>query len=126
MRTLSILQPWAWLIVNGHKDIENRSWHTTVRGVVLVHAGKGYDSDSFEDEGDSAYGITLPAKRDLDRGGVVGLVEIVDCVRDHPSQWKNDGAWGFVLRNARPLPFLPWRGQLGFFEVSQPAALDRT
>jgi hypothetical protein len=23
---LSVWQPWAWLIVNGHKDIENRDW----------------------------------------------------------------------------------------------------
>ncbi|WP_229215634.1 ASCH domain-containing protein [Duganella sp. CY15W] len=41
MKALSIRQPWAWLIVNGYKDIENRSWSTNVRGKVLVHASKG-------------------------------------------------------------------------------------
>lgn len=36
---LSIRQPGAWLIVNGHKDIENRDWPTTnFRGRLLVHA----------------------------------------------------------------------------------------
>ena len=29
---LSIRQPWAWLIVNGYKDIENRDWKTHYRG----------------------------------------------------------------------------------------------
>ncbi len=37
---LSIRQPWAWLIVNGYKDIENRTWSTRFRGKVLIHAGK--------------------------------------------------------------------------------------
>ena len=37
---LSIRQPWAWLIVNGHKDIENRDWPTNFRGRLLVHAGQ--------------------------------------------------------------------------------------
>ncbi|WP_289241690.1 ASCH domain-containing protein [Delftia sp.] len=36
---LSIRQPWAWLIVHGYKDIENRDWHTPFRGNLLVHAG---------------------------------------------------------------------------------------
>jgi hypothetical protein len=39
MRTLSIRQPWAWLIVNGHKPVENRDWATSFRGPVLIHAG---------------------------------------------------------------------------------------
>jgi hypothetical protein len=28
MKALSLMQPWAWLMVNGHKDIENRNWAT--------------------------------------------------------------------------------------------------
>lgn len=38
MKALSIRQPWAWLIANGYKDIENRSWRTNYRGPVLIHA----------------------------------------------------------------------------------------
>ena len=43
MKALSIKQPWAWLIVNGYKDIENRTWKTNYRGTFLVHASKGFD-----------------------------------------------------------------------------------
>ena len=46
MKALSIRQPWAWLIVNGHKDIENRSWPTRFRGPVLIHAAKGMTMSS--------------------------------------------------------------------------------
>jgi hypothetical protein len=38
VKALSIRQPWAWLIANGHKDIENRSWNTNYRGAFLIHA----------------------------------------------------------------------------------------
>ncbi len=44
MKALSIRQPWAWLIANGYKDIENRSWRTNFRGEFLIHAGKKFDS----------------------------------------------------------------------------------
>jgi hypothetical protein len=33
MKALSIKQPWAWLIVNGHKDIENRDWRSDNPGL---------------------------------------------------------------------------------------------
>lgn len=50
----------------------------------------------------------------LDRGGVVGVAEIVDCVAASPSPWLF-GPWGWVLRGARRLPFAPCPGALNFF-----------
>lgn len=38
MKVLSIMQPWASLIVMGAKQIETRSWMTTYRGPLLIHA----------------------------------------------------------------------------------------
>jgi hypothetical protein len=68
----------------------------------------------------SAFGMPeicrdVPADEDLPRGGIVGIAEIAECVKEHPSPWFF-GRYGFVLRNARPLPFRPCVGQLGFFE----------
>jgi len=40
MRALSVKQPWAWLIVNGYKKIENRNWPTSFRGRIYIHAGR--------------------------------------------------------------------------------------
>jgi len=119
-KALSIMQPWAALIVHGLKDIENRSWSTRFRGPVLIHAGKKFDDLAQDDvdadihpvTGDPSFevpdGVTFPT------GGIVGVAEIVDCVAASASPWFV-GEFGFVIRNARPLPFRACRGQLGFF-----------
>jgi len=60
--------------------------------------------------------IPLPAFDDLERGGVIGRAQLVDCVTNHDSPWFA-GKFGFVLQDAKPLPFLPYKGQLGFFDV---------
>ena len=49
MLALSIRQPWAWLIVHGWKDIENRTWRTRVRGRFLIHAAKGMTNREYLD-----------------------------------------------------------------------------
>jgi ASCH domain-containing protein len=123
MITLSIRQPWAWLIVNGHKDIENREWPTRFRGRVLIHAGKTMARRYYEEVVDSlAMAIPEPVYRlippyeALERGGVVGVSTIVDCVTASESPWFQ-GEYGFVMRDSRPLPFFPVNGQLGFFDV---------
>lgn len=113
MKTLSIQQPWAWAILHGGKDIENRDWPTQVRGRVLIHVGKKFDKDEC-DYINGVFGVTVPT--DLQTGGIVGSVEIVDCVKQSKSKWFF-GRFGFVLRNPIVLPFMPCRGQLGFFEV---------
>jgi len=46
MKALSIRQPWAWLLVEGFKDIENRTWKTNYRGSFLIHASKQFDTKS--------------------------------------------------------------------------------
>jgi hypothetical protein len=122
MLALSIRQPWAWLIVHAGKDIENRDWSTRVRGRVLVHASKGMTRDEFDSAAIFAFGRTgaarLPPMAGLQRGGIIGSVEIVDCVQRSSSCWFV-GRFGFVLRDPMPLPFTPWKGQLGFFDVPE-------
>lgn len=121
MKALSIRQPWAWLIVHGYKDVENRSWSTDYRGLVLIHAGKTLDPRFDEIREDIlAEGGDIPDRRAIERGGIVGRVEIVDCIdaaRDEEDFWFW-GPYGFVLENAEPLPFRPVRGRLKFFEVA--------
>jgi len=118
MKALSIRQPWAWLIVNGHKDIENRSWPTRVRGPVLIHAAKGMTRFEYEDAQGLAehLGITLPPPDKLERGGIVGRATITGCVEESNSPWFF-GRYGFVIVGALALPFDPMPGRLGFFDV---------
>lgn len=53
--------------------------------------------------------------RQLPFGGIVGIAEIVDCVERSSSPWFF-GRYGLVLRNARPVEFIPVRGKLSFFD----------
>src|ERR1019366_1397692 len=40
MRALSLYQPWASLLALGYKRLETRSWSTSYRGPIAVHASK--------------------------------------------------------------------------------------
>lgn len=41
MKALTISQPYASLIADGLKFVENRTWETRYRGPIAIHAGKG-------------------------------------------------------------------------------------
>jgi hypothetical protein len=116
---LSIRQPWAWLILNAGKDIENRNWRASFRGRFLIHSAKGMTRMEYEEcamflTTDIPRGITLPPFETLERGGIVGEAEITGCWVKHQSPWFV-GFYGFSLANVKPLPFQPCRGALGFF-----------
>lgn len=123
MIALSIRQPWAWLIVAGHKDIENRDWPTNYRGDCLIHASKSATRREFEQAVDCIVGafghdFGIPPFEELPRGGLVGIVTIADCVQASASRWAT-GKHGFVLERPRAIPFHPYRGRLGFFNVPE-------
>ena len=40
MKALTLWQPWASLIALGEKKIETRSWQTTYRGMLAIHASQ--------------------------------------------------------------------------------------
>ncbi len=119
IKVLTIRQPWAWLIVNGHKDVENRSWDTKFRGRFMVHAAVGIDPD-FEAVRLKAarMGIEIPPRERIDRGGIVGAVELVETVTESESPWW-EGPVGFVLRAAKKLPFEAMKGRLGWWSVER-------
>ncbi|MNN95192.1 hypothetical protein D3C81_2139620 [compost metagenome] len=58
----------------------------------------------------------LPSFEQLLRGGIIGSVELVDSLDTSDSPWYM-GQKGFLLRDPKPLPFTPIKGQLGFFDV---------
>jgi hypothetical protein len=109
------------MIVHGWKDIENRDWPTRFRGRILVHASGTMTLIEYAEACAVARQIRgnldglLPA-RAIQRGGIIGSVEIVDCVTESDSDWFF-GRYGFVLRAPEVLPFRPFKGRLGFFGV---------
>lgn len=124
MKALSIKQPWAWLIVNGYKDIENRSYplgskEPTQR--IYIHASKNLDESGW----DFIKNILTTehwAKfcnqhaRGFRVGAIVGEVTFTGrIVNGHSSPWFV-GPYGLVLNDpiAYEIP-IPCKGQLGFF-----------
>jgi hypothetical protein len=114
LRAITVRQPWAWLIVNGFKDIENRPTRTWHRRSLLIHAGLSRDDlDQNVQWVLKKYGIVVPSE--LERGGIVGVVDVIDCVESHKSKWFEKGSFGWVLANPRRLKFRPCKGALSFF-----------
>jgi len=69
MKALSIIQPWAWLITRGYKDIENRGWYTPYRGRFLVHASKAYPKRHYRDDLEyfrEAHNLILPSYENIE------------------------------------------------------------
>lgn len=147
MKALTIKQPYASLIVEGIKDIENRTWKTNYRGRILIHAGKDNLIKNLK-YGDDI--ICLNNKqleyinnnkhndifnKELITGAIIGSVEILDCVINHTSIWAENTeistAWGGVeviigkpIYNwvlANPIKFdkpIPIKGKLSLWETN--------
>ena len=136
MKALSVRQPWCHLIIRPDivgeearrqaylagviKDVENRSRRTNFRGEFLIHASQGMTRHEYDDVRlflvCCAIDIELPPFEKLELGGIVGAATLVDCVDSSNSRWYM-GQKGYVLRDARPLPFVSCKGKLGFFDV---------
>ena len=128
MKALSLWQPWAWLIFNAGKDVENRGWSTSYRGPLLIHAAKRRPSvDEVSDIANQLDEAGLEeASTRLRRawgteafhlGGIVGQVELVDCVRRSTSLWAAPDRVHWKLAGAAPQEFQALRGARGLFEV---------
>lgn len=137
MKALSLVSPWDQLIVNGAKTIENRKWSTQFRGRFLVHVSKRFSLLDYDEASRLCTDIlgvprclkAIPQFPRLVHGGFVGLATIGGVVpprtKDpmplYPSgvdgRWHFAAQYGFLIRDAQPLTFFPYKGQLGFFDV---------
>jgi hypothetical protein len=94
LKAISIRQPWAWLIVNGYKNVENRIWAANLRGRVLIHAGASKSDTTPEALAHIKRKFKVACLPDtFDTGGIVGIAEITDCVRRHRSKWFHGPFW---------------------------------
>ena len=131
MKELSIRQPWASLILRGMKDVENRSWRTSFRGRLFIHAAVTMTAADYFDAlhfmtlrfGRGQALLMLPAKHNLPRGGIIGSVTVSDIVSASDSKWFT-GPFGWVMRDPRQCEFHSTRGRLGIFHPdSQPDSI---
>jgi hypothetical protein len=124
MKTLTVRQPWADLIVSGRRHFEIRTWKPETMGWILIHAGRKPDEEACRH-------FELPSTR-LTLGAILGKVNIRECIEFTPQKWEElrsehlewsdfrPGLLGWRLDGAvkfdRPIP---WSGSLGLFEVPE-------
>jgi activating signal cointegrator 1 len=78
MYVLSLLQPWASLIVMGVKTIETRRWQTAHRGPLLIHSGQRKAGALITLEPPIAKHIS--SFDTLAFGSIIGQVNLVDII----------------------------------------------
>ena len=104
MKTLSVRQPWADLIVKGIKDIENRTWKTNFRGRVYIHAPAKIDDRGIPQCLTPQQILKIDNLDYMIKEGflcraIIGSVIIYDCVKNHNSIWAEPDVWNWVLKN---------------------------
>ncbi len=142
IKALSIMQPWATLIILGAKRYETRNWSTHYRGPLVIHASTKFPEEVaclclqepfrtiLKDAG-YAFGADLP------RGVLLGTVDLLDCKALHrlPVGCQEGCLSGFTARElalgdyrsgryawklGNPRPYttrIAVGGRLGLFEV---------
>ncbi len=89
MLTLSLMQPWASLIVMGIKTIETRRWQTAHRGPMLIHASQRKAGALIATEPPIARYI--PDFNKLPFGCIIGQATLTDIIlQEHLSLSKLD------------------------------------
>ena len=118
-------QPFADLIISGKKTIELRNWNTNFRGEFLIHAPIKIKAEDCK---------RLKIRKKLVTGAIVGKAELYDVkkynlVKEIKTDQKfhlssknfHGKTFGFMLKNAKSFRIpIPWKGQLGFFDVNLP------
>ena len=138
---LSIQQPFATAILDGPKRIEIRSWGTSYRGLLLLHAGKKFYGEQIDPvrAAKLAKEVILRLKlpwpfehKDYPLGALVGIATLIRCAHFSEDGWErlrdqhcatadwDRSEYGWQLADihkfAEPIPF---RGQMGLFPVEE-------
>ncbi len=114
MKAITLTQPWASLVALGAKRIETRSWQTSYRGELAIHAGAGLGPVGGR-RGLVELCRTKPfipflpqvgwnGADALPRGVVVAVVELVDCVE--------------MVEEVRHSAFFGWVSERGVWQLT--------
>jgi hypothetical protein len=121
-------------VVLGHKRLETRSWQTSHRGHLLIHAARTFSPTArllcrHEPIGSLLRRAGIDNPNQLPRGVVLGTAQLIECVRveeigeipeaEHPLGDFSPGRWVWRFSDAAPLLVpLTAQGRLGIFELS--------
>jgi hypothetical protein len=134
MKALTLTQPWATLVATGLKKVETRSWSTSYRGPLAIHAARGFPRIAREfAEGERARGRLVA---DVPLGAVVAIARLVDVlpaseVKDEISALErgygdySPGRYAWMLEDIQALPEpIAARGMLGLWSWRPPECVE--
>lgn len=140
MKVLTLTQPWATLVAIGAKHVETRSWGTSYRGPLAIHAAKGYSDEDQDMIRMEPFNTVLRAARyykwsDLPRGKILAICELTNVLKitgpimlgPNERAFGNfeRGRYAWHLRGARPLaPPVEATGKLGLWTFDLDRALS--
>lgn len=129
MRTISMTQPWAQALFLGLKRFETRSWGTSYRGPLLIHAAKGFPAYA-RNFASTELALGRGSRR-MVRGAILGKVDLVNIFRTEDVEQEitaierlygdfTPGRYAWETTNPILLPEpIPYKGQQRFFNVPE-------
>lgn len=115
MRAITLTQPWATLVAIGAKRIETRSWATSYRGPLAIHAATGLGPVGGK-KGlrdlccrDPFFNALRNGGIDLDQvdvdvlpfGAIVAVCDLVACEEMDPEEDAALGGWWKIIGGKR-------------------------
>ncbi len=136
MKVLSITEPYATLIKDKKKRIETRSFKTTYRGCLYIHASKTKIAKEVLRHKEL---MNLVDSNSFHFGSIIAKCELVDCIymtkefvldikKNHPQEYLcgdyKAGRYAWILDHIEPLKVpVKAKGQLGLWNYYDEEAI---
>ena len=127
MKVITVKQPYASLIAEGYKEYEFRTWKSSYRGELYIHAGLGVDKEGMK--------RFEYLHLDYPQGQIIAKCKMTDCVLMDEKQKEllkekdpivYQGAiesqskeYGFHLEEIEKIKPIPAKGKLSFWEYEE-------
>lgn len=128
MKVLSLTEPCATLIKEQKKHIETRSWKTSYRGELYIHASMTKIPKNWRENREF---MALVKDISLNYGTIICKCQLIDCIymtKDYVNKMKKEnpieyicgdykeGRYAWVLENIEPLTEpIPAKGHLSIW-----------
>lgn len=142
MKALTLWQPWASLMAEGHKKIETRGWNTSIRGAVALHAAKKSVKETMKlmlqtvIETIRRILFPYPLER-LPVGCILAVGNLVDCKlidekflktlseQEIPLGDYTLGRYAWIFEDIKPFQSpIPAKGAQGFWDWKVPSGTE--